>query len=244
MTSTLKLVIFDCDGVLVDSEPLANQVLCDELNAAGVAITATQTQQAFRGSSAAMCIATIGQWLGADAAQNFWCDMQARTLQVLAGVEPIPYVLDQLQWLHDSDVLFCVASAGDHEKMHTTLTATNILTRFTPPLFSAVDVPRSKPAPDLFLHAAAAMGVLPQDCVVIEDSSMGVTAAVAAGMQVLWYCRDFAEAPALIEQRNWSLKTFDDMRQLPSLLSALGLEIPATNPSSDSTSSTTGIAHD
>ena len=182
-----SLVIFDCDGVLVDSEPLANTILTRHLGRAGIELSEAQVQAMFRGCSAAMCIDKIAQWLSADGARRFWQTMQAETMVALQQVKPVDGVISVLDLLRRQQLPFCVASAGGYEKMHTTLSATYILQNYAPRLFSAVDVKRSKPAPDLFLMAAAKMGFQPEQCVVVEDSYLGVEAALAAGMGVYWY---------------------------------------------------------
>ncbi|BFM12753.1 hypothetical protein R50072_29060 [Simiduia litorea] len=151
-------------------------------------MTEAQVQRLFRGCSAAMCIEKIAQWLTAPGeADVFWQTMQAETLLALQSVKPIEGVISVLELLQGQQQPFCVASAGDLTKMHTTLGAAGVLEKFTPRLFSATQVKRSKPAPDLFISAAQAMGFEPAQCVVIEDSLLGVQAAVAAGMPVYWY---------------------------------------------------------
>lgn len=183
-TVTDRLVIFDCDGVLVDSEPLANSVLARHLRAAGLPWTDAEVMARFRGHAASACVAIIGQWLSDP--DGFWRAMQADTLRELAGVQPVPGVVPVLDWLAAAGRPFCVASNGDPDKMAVTLTASG-LRAYQPRCFSATEVARPKPAPDLFLHAAEQMGFAPDRCVVVEDSSTGVRAAQAAGMAVFWY---------------------------------------------------------
>ncbi|UTA48676.1 HAD family phosphatase [Simiduia sp. 21SJ11W-1] len=203
------LVIFDCDGVLVDSEPVANRVLAQHLRAAGINMTDAEVQARFKGNSARQCQAIIGQWLGAPGTDELWRVMQAQTLVQLAGVQPVPGVTQVLAELQQAGLPFCVASAGDYEKMAITLGNTGLKARFGLSCFSAVDVPKSKPAPDLFLWAAAEMGVAPEHCLVVEDSVQGVQAAQAAGMAVCWYQPD---APQPATPDVW---VFSDMAQLP-----------------------------
>jgi len=219
------LVIFDCDGVLVDSEPVGNRILTEHLGRAGIQMTEAQVQRLFRGCSAAMCIDKIGQWLTPpDRAVQFWQAMQAETLLALQGVRPVEGVMAVLALLRRQNQTFCVASAGDFKKMHTTLGATGVLENFKPRLFSATEVAHSKPAPDLFLKAAQTMGFAPAQCVVIEDSLLGVQAAMAAGMQVCWYVaqRDMSAAElAQIENLDAALVT--EFAQMADLVKLLGL---------------------
>ncbi|MDN3640851.1 HAD family phosphatase [Simiduia curdlanivorans] len=220
-----RLVIFDCDGVLVDSEPVGNRILTEHLCRAGIQMTEAQVQRVFRGCSAAMCIDKIGQWLTSpDQAAQFWQAMQAETLLALQGVKPVEGVALVLELMRRQDQAFCVASAGDFTKMHTTLGATGVLENFKPRLFSATDVKRSKPAPDLFLKAAQTMGFAPAQCVVIEDSLLGVQAAVAAGMQVFWYVaqRDMSAAE-LAQLENFDASLVTEFSRMADLVTLLGL---------------------
>lgn len=211
------LVIFDCDGVLVDSETLANRVLTQHLQAAGVDLTEAACRDLFQGRSAAQCIALIGQWLGATGAAAFWHQMQAETLVALRAVRPVNGVETVLRWLAEIDMPCCVASAGDYQKMAVTLGGSGLREAFNLRCFSAVDVAHSKPAPDLFLLAAERMGVVPHHCLVVEDSALGVEAALAAGMAVAWYRTETGPAlPAL--WRTEGVQCFSAMAQLPAII--------------------------
>lgn len=215
----MMLVIFDCDGVLVDSEPVANRILARHLRNRGLAFTDQRVQQEFRGRSAAGCIAHMHQWMSAADAEACWQALQAETLQALADVSPVPGVLELLALLDQKHQPFCVASSGGHEKMAVTLSATGIRQRFNPNCYSVTEVAAAKPAPDVFLHAADKMGFAPSECVVVEDSYTGVAAGVAAGMPVFWYggeaCKCVAgevigfshmdELPGLWRARGWVL---------------------------------------
>lgn len=199
-------MIFDCDGVLVDSEPLANGVLARHLRAAGLGWTDAEVMARFRGHAASACIRMIGQWLPDPEA--FWRAMQADTLRALAGVQPVPGVRSVLHWLTVNGRPVCVASNGDRAKMAVTLAGSG-LDSFGLRCFSAVDVARPKPAPDLFLHAADQMGFAPDRCIVVEDSATGVAAARAAGMAVFWYGGPAADSAS-----------FREMTELPPKLEA------------------------
>lgn len=211
------LVIFDCDGVLVDSESVANRVLTQHLQAAGVDATEAACRELFQGRSAAQCIDRIGRWLGESEATVFWRHMQAETLVALRAVRPVAGVEAVLRWLAEIALPCCVASAGDYEKMAVTLGGSGLQQAFQLRCFSAVDVAHSKPAPDVFLLAAEQMGELPQRCLVVEDSALGVEAAVAAGMAVAWYRAETGPAlPAM--WRTEGVQCFSAMAQLPAII--------------------------
>lgn len=212
MTAT-QLVIFDCDGVLVDSEPVANRALGEMLRELGLDLTQEQIFQSFVGYSMAHVMRVIESMLGRPPPQNFLCDLQARTfaafrteLRAMPGIES---ALDRL------GVPFCVASSGDHEKMQTTLGITGLLPRFAGRIFSVTQVARGKPAPDVYLFAARQLGAEPSACVVVEDTPPGAQAGVAAGMTVFGFC---AHTPADKLKAAGAHRTFDDLRALPQML--------------------------
>lgn len=215
------LIIFDCDGVLVDSETICNEVLAESLRRLGLHYSKDETVRAFVGRSMAACLELIQEELGSEVPSTFLADHQRRLLSRLdaevEAVRGIEAVLDGL------GVPCCVASSGEHEKMRTTLGTTGLLSRFEGTMFSAVDVARGKPAPDLFLHAASVMGAEPGRCAVIEDTVPGVRAGVAAGMTVFGYTATQG-AEALTEA---GARTFDRMDDLPRLLHGSELEAPA-----------------
>lgn len=179
----MTLVIFDCDGVLVDTERLTVGVEARLLTELGWPHTAEQVVARFMGRSSAAQLAELEERLGPELTAEFdrrstaeVHEAFARELEAVAGIE------DLLDHLQARGVATCVASSGTHERMRRTLGLTGLYDRFAGRLFSATEVARGKPAPDLFLHAAAAMGVEPGRCAVVEDSVYGVQAAVAAGM--------------------------------------------------------------
>ncbi|MDO3381943.1 HAD family hydrolase [Gilvimarinus algae] len=196
------LVIFDCDGVLVDTETVSARVLRDCLKPLGVHITISEVFALFRGKSIAVCADQVAALLADsepycswpvnerdDFAREFWSKVQTETLRAFeAGVEPIDGVKALLQSLRERNIAFCVASNGRHEKMRLSLTQAGLIDYFPSHRFSATDVAEGKPAPDLFLYAAQKMKVLPADCVVIEDSPSGARAARLAGMKLFGYC--------------------------------------------------------
>ena len=183
----IGLVIFDNDGVLVDSERLANTILADLLTEAGLPYTFEETVRDFMGGSMAsmrhQAEAQLGRPLPADLEDRYHQRLfdGFAHLQAIEGVEA---VLDHLDAI---GITYCLASSGTHQRIHTALTAVGFLDRFEGRIFSAEDVSHGKPAPDLFLHAAGSMGVKAADCLVVEDSPLGVAAAVAAGMKVFGY---------------------------------------------------------
>jgi HAD superfamily hydrolase (TIGR01509 family) len=207
------LVIFDCDGVLVDSEHLTHRVLHDALLAQGVDISYDNTILLFMGSSSAAFLEKVSGLCGgqvpADFVERFRANMAVSFAESLTAVNGIEEVLSSLP------MDYCVASNGRHAKMRLTLGKTGLLSRFENRIFSAEDVEHPKPAPDLFLHAAQARGVAPADCLVIEDSPTGVRGARAAGMQVLGYV-GMASAQALLDAG--AHRVFDDMADVPRLL--------------------------
>jgi HAD superfamily hydrolase (TIGR01509 family) len=184
-----ELVIFDCDGVLVDSEPLANRVLDDLLADCGLRLGADEVMKRFVGRTKRGCIELATELLGAPLPSSFSTDWDAALFSAfraeLRAVEGVTAVLDAL------DVPYCVATNSSPERLGIALAATGLAARFEGRRFSATQVARPKPAPDLFLHAAHTMGIPPDQCVVIEDTPTGVRAAVAAGMTVF----GFAAAP-------------------------------------------------
>ena len=206
-------VIFDCDGVLVDSEPISNRILTGMLNDLGLSYTVERTMDRFVGRSMPSCVALIQEELGAPPPADFSEEFHRRTVAAFeADLEPvrgIREVLDRLPWPH------CVASSGDHAKLRATLTRTGLYDRFAGRIYSALDVARGKPHPDLFLHAAERMGADPSRCAVVEDSVLGVQAGVAAGMRVFAYAGTMGDAALAAAGAH---DVFHDMSELRALL--------------------------
>jgi len=205
-------VIFDCDGVLVDSELLSNRVLAQTLAEVGLPMSLEETIATFMGHSMSACVAIIEERTSRPIPPNFVSDFRDRTFEVFRReLRPVPGIESVLATI---DLPYCVASSGPPEKIHLTLGITGLLPRFAGRIFSAVEVERGKPHPDLFLHAAYEMGVAPTACVVVEDSIRGVQAAVAAGMRVFGYA-DLTDADALAAA---GARVFRSMAELPALL--------------------------
>lgn len=211
MTTPPKLVIFDCDGVLVDSEPIANRVLFEILTRHGATFTYEQSCAEFTGKNRYAVIAYAekhGISLPDDWSEEFYATSIERLTK---HCKPIPHIQLVLEALTAANIPFCVASNGVHPKMRATLTTTGLLPYFEGKAYSGYDVPNGKPAPDLFLYAAAQFNTAPTDCVVIEDSATGLAAAAAAKMPA------YAYAPE--PSTNLSGATpFQSMKHLPKLL--------------------------
>lgn len=177
------LVIFDCDGVLVDSEPIALRLLLETLAEAGLALDADVARDRFLGRSLASTREILAEDFGLTLSDAALGDMR-RLLHAAfrAELRPIPGVAETLAALERP---VCVASSSQPERIELSLRVTGLWRWFEGRAFSASMVARGKPAPDLFLHAAAAMGYAPADCLVVEDSPAGIAAAQAAGMRVV-----------------------------------------------------------
>ncbi|WFU08317.1 HAD family hydrolase [Rhizobium sp. CB3090] len=183
MTDAEKgLVIFDCDGVLVDSEPLSVSVLIKAMHDVGVDMSEEDIYSRFLGKSLATLVDTLETefdvFIDQDFLDRIRNDLYDRFRRELKPIDGVAETLDALT------VRRCVASSSQIERIRLSLGVTGLLPRLEPNIFSASMVKRGKPAPDLFLYAAKQMQVAPQDCIVIEDSPAGITAARAAGMTV------------------------------------------------------------
>ncbi|MGX5848576.1 HAD family hydrolase [Mesorhizobium sp. PL10] len=212
-----KLVIFDCDGILVDTENLANRRLAGWLSAAGFATTFEYCRKHFSGRSMASVQieieASTDVRLGADFVDRWNAGLPDLFSH---GVEAIPYVRDFIEVVRAAGIAYCVATSARISKMHITLGQTGLLPLFEHAMFSATMVSRGKPFPDLFLHAAKTMGFAPADCIVIEDSVAGTQAGIAAGMRVYSYHGDpYSDRDGLADAGG---VLFDDMRELPGLV--------------------------
>ncbi len=188
-SKTMDLVIFDCDGVLVDSELITNRVFAGMINELGVHVTLEDMFEQFVGRSMAYCCDLIAGMSKQPIPDDFVEQFRIRTTAALqAELKPVQGIECVLDELTAKGVPYCVASSGSHEKMHATLGITGLLSRFEKKLFSVTEVANGKPAPDVFLYAASKSGVAPSRCYVVEDTPTGVIAGVAAGMTVWGYC--------------------------------------------------------
>ena len=212
------LLIFDCDGVLVDSEPIASRVLADALSEVGFPLTAQQAIDRYTGISLRAVLARVEAEWGRALPADFASRLAARDRAAFAAeLQPVAGVVEMLGALH---LPRCVASSGSLEKIRSNLCLTGLLPYFDPHLFSADRVTRGKPAPDLFLLAAAMMATPPERCVVIEDSVAGVAAARAAGMRVFGFCGAGHARPGSAATLHvaGATRVFKRMRELPALL--------------------------
>jgi HAD superfamily hydrolase (TIGR01509 family) len=209
----IELVIFDCDGVLVDSERLAVRVESEYLTELGWPLSQAEIVERFLGHTDRYMDEAIEAQLGSRLPDGWKDQFQCRYREAfaaeLAPVDGIAEALDQIA------IPTCVASSGTHEKLRFTLGRTGLYERFEGRIFSGYEVANSKPAPDLFLHAAARMGAEPARCAVVEDSRPGVLAARAAGMRAFGYAGGLTPHECLHGEVT---VVFEDMRELPRLL--------------------------
>jgi HAD superfamily hydrolase (TIGR01509 family) len=222
------LVIFDCDGVLVDSEPISIRVLVEELARVGYAIDEASAYERFLGRSLAAVQGILREELGFDlpgerleAMRVTLFERYRRELKPISGISE---TLDRLT------VPYCVASSSLPERIRISLEVTGLLPRFAGHMFSAAMVKQGKPAPDLFLHVAREMGAAPGACLVIEDSPPGISAARSAGMRVFAFTggshargSEFAGQLAALGADH----VFADMRELPELIARANAEAGA-----------------
>ena len=213
-----EVVIFDCDGVLVDSERLIQEVDMALIRGLGWPITRAEIFAQHLGRSEDAVIANIERRLGRAVPAGFAREKAAAYEAVLRErLVAVPGVAEAITLLRAGGMRMCVASSARHARIRLSLRLTGLLTSFAEEhLFSAEDVARGKPAPDLFLHAAASLTAPPRRCVVVEDSPAGVEAAKAAGMRVIGYC---ALTPAELLGEADSLVT--RMTDLPGAIAAL-----------------------
>jgi len=207
------MVIFDCDGVLVDSEPLTNRALQRNLAGYGLEMSLAEIMARFVGGT----IAGVGdeaRAMGADLPDAWVDEMYAQMFDALTDVEAIPGAAGVLDVLDAAGIVYAVGSNGPHAKMKITLPLCGFAERLGERVYSREDVARPKPAPDVYLHAAREAGVRPERCVVVEDSGSGAQAGRAAGMFVAGF-----HAESDIEKlRPHCDLLFDRMDDLPGLL--------------------------
>jgi HAD superfamily hydrolase (TIGR01509 family) len=214
LTSLPKLVIFDCDGVVVDSEPLTLQLMCDDLVSRGLELSLSEMIDLALGGT----IAGVGEQakaLGADIPDDWANQFYAKMFTVLGqSVKSIPGIEAVLDVLDHHGTPYAIGSNGSHKKMEITLGRCLLAERFAGRVFSREDVTNPKPAPDVYLLAAAKAGIAPRHCVVIEDSAAGARAGVAAGMAVMGFTHETPAAKFI----GITDVLFEDMADLPALL--------------------------
>lgn len=209
------LIIFDCDGVLVDSETLSAEVSRRVLADLGCDLSFSEVLEEFAGSSAEVFRARVAELVGRplgtgweDAYSDWYVEAFRSQLRAVPGIH---------ECLEHISLPTCVASNSGHARIRDALEQTQLLARFAGRIFSAEDVERGKPEPDVFLWAARSMGVDPQDCLVVEDSVFGVRAARAAGMRVLAYA-GVTRRERLMGERT---VIFERMADLPRLIETM-----------------------
>jgi HAD superfamily hydrolase (TIGR01509 family) len=221
LSRTIDLIIFDCDGVLVDSEVISCRAHAAVLTRCGYPITTEQVFDRFLGRSTGQTKRAIETELGRKLPDDFPSQLQEELFRSFAAtLEGMPHIEQALAEISQP---VCVASSGSHERMRVSLGRAGLYGRFAPHIFSATQVVRGKPEPDLFLFAAAQMTTPPEHCLVIEDSLPGIAGARAAGMTVLGFhggshCR---AGYADILRAAGAARTFDDMGQLPDLIAQI-----------------------
>lgn len=198
MTQTIRALIFDCDGTLVDSEPWLVEAMLAEGALYGLPGSAREMLDAQRGAPMSRQIASVA----AHSTQPLPADFETRVRERMAGyfkahLQPIEGALELVRGL---SLPFAVASNGPRHKIELVLGLTGLLPWFEGRVFSAYDIGAWKPAPDLFLHAAQALGVAPHDCAVVEDSASGIAAGLAAGMRVFALGQQPAGLPGAVQR--------------------------------------------
>lgn len=212
-TRAEKLLIFDCDGVLIDSEPMANKIFVDCLRKDGFDVDELYGEN-FHGIALADCVRKVegdfNRKISEGFLQQFAQLLDAEMQQHLKAMPGIDAALSQLPQPK------CVASGSDHARLQLSLSVTGLI-KYFPHIFSATDVAKGKPAPDLFLHAAQQLGYRAEDCIVVEDSYAGLQASLSANMPVLLYNPQWTHKYSVPE----GITVFHNMQQLPQLIEQL-----------------------
>ncbi|GGI58339.1 HAD family hydrolase [Winogradskyella haliclonae] len=210
--SKYKCIIFDCDGVLVDSEPIGNKVLVDMSNALGSNINLDYAYNHFKGNSIQAVVAHISTIITKPLPHDFVEEYRRRSYEAFkSNIKPVEGVKDVVNNLK---IPFCVASSGPEKKIKLNLKLTGLLPYFEGKIFSCYAIQKWKPEPDIFLLAAKTMGFEPSECLIIEDSFTGVQAAKNGGFDVFaFFADDYNDELSQISDKH-----FDNMLNLPSLL--------------------------
>jgi HAD superfamily hydrolase (TIGR01509 family) len=209
------LVIFDCDGVLVDSEPIAARLTAESVSELGWEMTAELAKSEFLGDTFSNIIRRVEERIGRKVPEDWPARSQAKLLAALEReLTPVSGVKSAIEALRAAGITLAVGSQGSHQKMQLTLGVTGLLPFFEGRIFSASQVAQPKPAPDLFLLAASTLGFAPAQSVVVEDSTRGVKAALAAGMRILGYTASVGR-DAIVAA---GAEPVDDLAQVPNLL--------------------------
>lgn len=208
-----ELLIFDCDGVLVDSDRISLRIQAEQISALGLEMSYADCVRDFLGLGMEATLEILAERLGHPVPEGWEAELDVAVREGFRHeLIPMPGIVEALE---EIELPTCIASSGSHEKMRFTLGLTGLWDRFAGRIFSAEEVQRGKPAPDLFLHAATRMSTPPERCIVIEDSPFGVAGAKAAGMSVLGFAG--ATPPARLDGAD---AVFTAMEDLPELVSA------------------------
>ena len=210
--SKYKCVIFDCDGVLVDSEPISNRVMVEMANENGASIDIDYAYKNFKGNAFKTCLKQLEGLIQQPLPASFETEFRQRSFEAFQkGVKPIKGVKDILEQLQTP---YCVASSGPENKIRLNLELTGLDSFFEDNVFSCFEIKKWKPEPEIFLHAAKVMGFKPSECVVIEDSLLGVEAAKRGGFDVFGFtAHDYKN-----ELQKEATLTFKKMNSLLSLI--------------------------
>ena len=209
---SIDAVIFDCDGTLVDSEPLGFAVIVEEARALGIEFATRDGLLMLKGQSMATCLQAVALLYGRGLPEDFEATVRRSMAAAFREkLQPMPGALEMLTSLK---LPYCVASNGPRHKIELTLEITGLLSLFRGRIFSAYEVGSFKPEPGLFLHAAKAMGVAPDRCAVVEDSIAGVRAGLAARMSV-YVLRSPQSLPPELAERVQSLDRLEELANAP-----------------------------
>lgn len=212
MKKAFDLIIFDCDGVLVDSEPIANRIFAEEVRRLGYPLSDAEARREFPGTSLAYCINYTERKFGIKLPEDLGLVYRQKSFEAFTReLKAVPGIPDLI---HSLTIPFCVASNGPMHKMEHNLRIVGLYDQFAGKLFSAYEIDRFKPDPGLFLYAATQMEADPTRCLVIEDSIHGIQAAVAAHMTIWAYSHDLNAA----EFSKAGARTF---RNIPAMQKAL-----------------------
>jgi HAD superfamily hydrolase (TIGR01509 family) len=221
MANLVELVIFDCDGVLVDSDRISLRIQADWISALGVETSYEDCVRDFLGLGMPATLEIVSERLGRPLPPGSVEELDDAVREAFRReLRPVAGIAEALEAI---DLPTCVASSGSQAKMRLTLSLVGLWDRFAGRIFSAEEVQSGKPAPDLFLHAAAQMRTPPPRCVVVEDSTFGVAAARAAGMPAFGYAPEGGGGRLARE----GARTFESMSELPALLSGLSFASPS-----------------
>jgi HAD superfamily hydrolase (TIGR01509 family) len=205
-----RLVIFDCDGVLVNSDRISLRIQAQRISALGVETTYEDCISDFLGLGMPATLRILSERLGGPVPDGWVEDLDTAVREAFEReLTPVPGIVEALDAI---ELPTCVASSGSHEKMRFSLGLTGLYGRFAGRIFSSEEVKRGKPAPDLFQHAAACMGTPPESCVVVEDSPFGVAAAKVAGMRVLGFAA--TTPPESLAEADTVFTTMTELPQL------------------------------